>query len=269
MPGWPEYQFVATYSFTFQGESIMSRLLACSLVVCFSQAVKAADDDPKAIIEKAIKAHGGEEFLGKNKAAQLKSKGKINIAGAGEFDFTQETAYMLPDKYRDGIDFTVMNMSMAVRTWVNGDKVILELNGKEFDGGERVKKAIKEAGQVLEVSRLVPLKDKAYELSLIGEDKVEGKKAIGVRVTKKGQKDVSIYFDKETGLIAKLEYRSAEPGTDNEVTEERIVKEYEKNSDGIPLAKKILIKHDGKTFLEAEVLEIKHFEKLDDSEFKK
>jgi hypothetical protein len=47
------------------------------------------------------------------------------------------------------------------------------------------------------------------------------------------------------------------------------VKEYEKNKDGIPLAKKVLIKHDGKTFLEAEVLEIKYFEKLDDSEFKK
>ena len=252
----------------------MSRLPAASLsalLVAFAPApaARAADDDPKEIVAKAIKAHGGEEFLTKFKAAQLKSKGKINIAGAGEFEFTQDTSYMLPDKYRDGIDFTVMNMEVKVRTWVNGDDIVLEVNGKDFDGGERVKKAIKEVSHVLEVARLVPLKDKAYELSLIGEDKVEGKKAVGVRVSKKGQKDVSLYFDRETGLIAKVEFRGAEPGTDNEVNEERIVKEYGKNTDGIPVAKKVLIKHDGKTFLEAEVLEQKFFEKLDDSEFKK
>jgi len=250
----------------------MSRLLAYSVSVVLlgaAPSVRAADDGPKEIIDKAIKAHGGSEFLTKNKAAQLKSKGKINIPGAGEFDFTQETAYMLPDKFRDGIELTIMNMNVTVKTLVNGDKVSLEVNGKEVDGADKVKKAIQDTGHVMDVARLVPLKDKAYELSLIGEDKVEGKKVIGVRVTKKGQKDVSVYFDKETGLIAKLEYRGAEPGTDNEVTEERIVKEYEKNSDGIPQAKKIVIKHDGKQFLEAEVLEIKHFEKLDDSEFKK
>jgi len=251
----------------------MSRLLSFSLsalvVVGFAPMLKAADDDPKEIVAKAIKAHGGEEFLTKNKAAQLKSKGKINIPGAGELDFTQETAFMLPDKFRDSIDLTVMNMTINVKTLVNGETVSLEVNGKEVDGADKVKKAIKDTGHVMDVGRLVTLKDKAYELSLIGEDKVEGKKVIGIRVAKKGQKDVSLYFDKETGLIAKLEYRGAEPGTDNEVNEERIIKEYEKNKDGIPLAKKVVVKHDGKTFLEAEVLEVKHFEKLDDSEFKK
>lgn len=251
----------------------MSRLLASAVslavLVGVSPAVRAADDDPKEIIAKAIKAHGGEEFLTKTRAAKLKSKGKINIPGAGELEFTQETAYMLPDKYRDGIDFSIMGMNVSVRTYVNGDKVILELNDKEIDMADKVKAALKDVGHVQEVARLVPLKDKAFEVSLIGEDKVEGKKVVGVRVAKKGQKDVSMFFDRETGLLAKLEYRGAEPGTDNEVNEERIVKEYEKNADGIPVAKRIIIKHDGKQFLEAEVLEVNYFEKLDDSEFKK
>jgi hypothetical protein len=251
----------------------MSHLLAgavsLAVLVGISPAVRAADDDPKEIIAKAIKAHGGEEFLTKTRAAKLKSKGKINIPGAGEFEFTQETAYMLPDKYRDGIDFSIMGMNISVRTYVNGDKVILELNGKEIDMADKVKAALKDVGHVQEVARLVPLKDKAFEVSLIGEDKVEGKKVVGVRVAKKGQKDVSMFFDRETGLLAKLEYRGAEPGTDNEVNEERIVKEYEKNADGIPVAKRIIIKHDGKQFLEAEVLEVNYFDKLDDSEFKK
>src|SRR5262245_35358326 len=90
--------------------------LAVAVLVGFGPMARAADDEPKEIIAKAIKAHGGEEFLTKNKAAKLKSKGKINIPGAGEFEFTQETAYMLPDKFRDGIDFTINNMNIAVRT---------------------------------------------------------------------------------------------------------------------------------------------------------
>jgi hypothetical protein len=254
-------------------ENRMSRLLASTLSIAVlmgvAPRVKGAEDDPREIIAKAIKAHGGEEFLTKYKAAKLKSKGKINIPGAGEFEFTQDTAYMLPDKYRDGLDLTIMGMNIAVRTYVNGDKVTLEVNDKEVDMADKVKAAIKDVGHVQDVARMVTLRDKAYEVSLIGEDKVEGKKVVGIRVSKKGQKDVSLFFDKETNLLTKLEYRGAEPGTDNEVNEERIVKEYEKNSDGIPLAKKIVVKHDGKQFLEAEVLEVKHFEKLDDSEFKK
>jgi hypothetical protein len=251
----------------------MSRRLVASLsavvLVAFASAGRAADDDPKDIITKAIKAHGGEEFLTKHKAAQSKNKGKINIPGVGEVDFTQEVMYMLPDKFKDSFEFQVMGQNIKVQTLVNGDKISLELNGKEIPGADKVKEAMKEVGHVMNVARLVPLKEKGYELSIIGEDKVEGKKVVGVRVTKKDQKDVNLFFDKETGLLAKLEFRSVAPGTENEVTEERIVKEYEKNKDGIPLPKKIIIKHDGKQFLEAEVVEIKYFEKLDDSEFKK
>jgi hypothetical protein len=251
----------------------MSRLLACSLSVAvfagLTPIARAADDDPKAIIAKAIKAHGGEEFLTKNKAAQLKSKGKINVPGAGELDFTQEAAYMLPDKFRDSIEINVMNMKLNVVSVVNGDKVSLELNGKDIEGAEKVKEAMKDVGHVMQCARLVPLKEKEYEVSLIGDDKVEGKAVVGIRVTKKNAKDVSLFFDKETGLLTKVEHRSVAPGTEMEVNEERIILEYQKNKDGIPYAKKLVIKHDGKQFMEAEVMEMTYFEKLDDSEFKK
>ena len=155
-----------------------------------------------------------------------------------------------------------------MRTFANGDKLSIEANGRIFRNGPGERLA---EGRGPHPTRgpPQPLKEKGYELSLIGEDKVGEKKVVGVRVAKKGQKDVSLYFDKETWLLAKMEYRGAVMGTENEVNQERIIKEYEKNKDGIPVAKKILIKYDGKQFLEAEVTEIKYFEKLDDSEFKK
>ena len=154
-------------------------------------------------------------------------------------------------------------------TLINGDNVTLEVNGKDIDAGDKVKDAMKEIGQVMEVGRLVTLKDKKYELSIIGEEKVEGKKTIGIRVSAKDKKDVNVYFDKETGLIAKIEHRTTDQATGKEITEERIITEYGKSKAGVPTAKKILIKHDGKQFLEAEVLELTTLEKIDDSEFKK
>jgi len=250
----------------------MSRLLAASLsaVVLFAFApnVRAADE-PKDIIAKAIKAHGGEDFLTKYKAAELKSKGKIDVPGVGEVDYTQDAAYMLPDKFKDAMEIKVGGQTISVVTLINGDKVSIEVNGQAVDLGDKVKDTMKDVGHVIEVSRLVSLKDKKYELSLIGEDKVEGKKVIGIRVSTKGQKDVSVYFDSETWLLRKLQYRTTDVNSGNEVDEERIIAEYEKNKDGIQLPKKIIIKRDGKAFLDAEVTEVKYLEKLDDSVFKK
>jgi hypothetical protein len=113
------------------------------------------------------------------------------------------------------------------------------------------------------------LKEKEYELSLIGEEKVEDKPAIGIRVVTKGKKDVNLYFDKKSNLLLKTEYRSVDPFTKNEINEERIITEYGKNKDGIPVPKKVVIKHDSKVFLELEVSDIEFLEKIDESEFKK
>ena len=57
--------------------------------------------------------------------------------------------------------------------------------------------------------------------------------------------------------------------TGNEMTEERIVQEYQKSPEGLPAPKKLVVKRDGKDYLTAEVLEFKFLEKLDDSEFTK
>src|SRR5262249_13015930 len=134
---------------------------------------------------------------------------------------------------------------------------------------DTAKDALKDGGHLMEIGRLVPLKDKKFELSIIGEDKVEGKKVIGIRVSAKDQKDVGGYFDKETHLIAKVEHRGTDPFTGKEITEERIITEYGKSKSGAPQPKKIVVKHDGKQFLEAEVVELTTLEKIDDSEFKK
>ncbi len=65
----------------------------------------------------------------------------------------------------------------------------------------------------------------------------------------------------------KIEHRTTSPGGEAEVTEERIILEYQKGPEGLMVPKKVLVKHDGKTFLEATVEEYTPLEKIDDSEF--
>ena len=249
---------------------LLTPILSVAVLIAASPGVRAADDDPKAIIAKAIKAHGGEEFLTKNKAARAQNKGKISIPGVGDAEFTQELAYMLPDKVKDSLELSIAGQKIGVVTIMNGDKISIEAAGKAVEITDSIKTAMKDVTYIMAMSRLTPLlKDKGYELSIFGEAKVEDKPAIGVRVAFKDRKDVTLFFDKKTGLLAKIEHRTLDSGTGNEVNEERIILEYKNNKDGIPLPKKVLVKHDGKTFLEAESVEFAFLETIDESEFKK
>jgi len=191
----------------------------------------------------------------------------------GEVEFTQEIAAMRPDKLKDVLELKVGGMTITRTLWLNGDKLLIEQDGKELklddDKLKGVKKTLQEAEYKGKVGRLGPLlNEKGYELSLVGEEKVEGKPAIGILVKSKGHNDVTLYFDKETNLLAKMQSRAIQEGTDKEITEERIIVAYEKQ-DGMPMPKKILVKQDGEKFLEAEVIERKVLEKIDDSEFTK
>lgn len=230
---------------------------------------RAADDDPKEIIAKAIKAHGGEEFLTKHPGQRSKNKGTIDIPGVGEVEFTQDVAVMLPDRGKESLEMTIAGQKVSVATLINGDDVSINVNGKDMELDDKVKEVIRNGAYLLKLSRFVPLlKDKSYELSLVGEDKVDRDPVIGVRISSKGHKDINVYFDKKTYLLRKMEYRSIDLAG-KEISEERIITEYGKDKDGIPVPKKVVVKHDGKTFLSAEVLEVTLLEKIDDSEFKK
>jgi hypothetical protein len=226
-----------------------------------------AEDETRAIITRAIKAHGGEEAQTKYLAGQAKTKGKIEILGG--LEFTQESSFMLPDKFKETVEMEVMGQKVRVVSVFNGGKAFIEANGMEVPVDDKIKDALKGAGYTMKVSRLVPLlKEKEFELSALGEIKVADKPAVGVRVVHKGQNDINLFFDKKTGLLAKVEHRTVDPMNGKEITEERIITEYTK-TDGVPTPKKVVINHDGEKYMEVEVLETKRLEKLDDSEFAK
>ena len=100
------------------------------------------------------------------------------------------------------------------------------------------------------------------------ESKVKDKPAIGVLISREGKKDLNIFFDKQTGLIVKIEMRKLDLMTNQEVTEERFITEYQEVG-GNKVAKKAEVVRDGKALLELEIIEIMSVEKIDESEFVK
>src|SRR5262249_12266082 len=133
------------------------------------------------------------------------------------------------------------------KAWLRALGETVELKGEELEDQ-------KESLYAEHVQRLVPLlKDKAFTLDPFAALKVKGRDAGGVKVASKGHKDGNLYFDKETGLLAKQERRALDEAK-QEVTEETYYSDY-KDVSGVKVPMKVAIHHDGKEFVEMEMTE--------------
>src|SRR5262249_4502810 len=145
----------------------------------------------------------------------------------GGIEIKQTIKAQYPDKFKEIVEMTIMNQQVTQTVVFNGKEGWLNVNGMDFSQMDKLQETLKEAAYVMQVGRLANLnKDKSFELSLLGEDKVNDRPAVGVRVAKKGHKDVNLYFDKKTWLLAKIEQRKYDFQTQQEVKEERIITEY-------------------------------------------
>jgi hypothetical protein len=242
---------------------LVSRLVA--LLVLGVLVGSVAAQEPQAIIEKAIAAHGGMEKLSKYKATQAKSKGTIETP-FGSFAFTSENFAQLPDKFKSVMVLDANGMKISVMQLINGDKITINNNGQVVELSDEMKNAAKEQLYAERLVNLIQLKGKEYEFAPAAEIQVDGRPAVGVKVTSKGHKDVTLYFDKATGLVAKTLSKAIDMMTMQEIEQEKIFGNY-KDFDGIKRPTKVVVNRDGKKFMEAEVVEIKSLEKLDDSVF--
>jgi len=225
-----------------------------------------ADDNVKAVIEKAIKAHGGEEKLTKFKAIDTKASGTISQGGM-EIEFTAHIIGQLPDKIREEINLEIMGRKVSVIRAYDGKKGWKSANGQIDDLSDAEVKEIKDELFGNYIESLMPLlKDKDLKVTLIGDDKIDDKPVVGIKVTKEGQRDAKLYFDKDSGLLVKSEHKTDHDG--QEVNSETISSDF-KSVDGLMEAMKVVTNLDGKKFLELKVTDCKVLEKVDDSNFAK
>ena len=243
-------------------------LSALAVVLLLQPAARTqTQDEAKAIIGKAIKAMGLDKDVEGTVGFRTKAKGTIEIMGMN-INFTQTVLIRMPDQFKDALELDINNMKIPVNTVYDGKKGWVAANGKIVKLDDKVTAELKEVGNLIKIARLKPLLDKKnnYELAVIGDVKVEDKEAVGIRVSSKGAKDLSLFFDKKTGVLSKMERQALDAMTGQEVQEERIIRSY-KDKDGQKVPHEVVVMRDGKKFLEAEILEYTLLQNVDPSEF--
>jgi outer membrane lipoprotein-sorting protein len=216
-------------------------------------------DDARAVIDNAIKAMGGAKNLAKFKAMTFSEKGTYYGMGEG-LPYTGKYALQWPNQFRmeiAGVFTTVLN---GDKGWVKSPKETREMTEQE----RKVYQVERRAGWV---SSLVPLQDPEFALSKLSDGDVEGKPAAGVLVTRKGYPKVKLYFDKKSGLPVKTSYRVQAPEKEFKETTQEIYYSNYQPVDGVKMAHKLVVKRDGKLFVEAEVMDIHAKGKLANSVF--
>ncbi|MFL5342421.1 MAG: hypothetical protein ACJ8F7_19935 [Gemmataceae bacterium] len=244
----------------------MRRLLLCALVLGLGATRAAAQDDPKDIIKKAIAAHGGAEKIDKYKAFKSHSKGTVTVLGM-EAEFTNDTTFQAPDKFKSTIKLEIMGNSVTVEQRIVGDKVTRIANGMAQDLPEEAKAELKSSLGMQRILSLTPLlSEKGYQLKALGASKVDGMDVIGVEVSGNGVKDMKVYFDKTSYLITKIERKGLDPVGQTEAKQEILVSDY-KEFNGVKRPTKTVLMVDGKKFMESVATETTLLEKVDDKEF--
>jgi hypothetical protein len=227
--------------------------------------VRADDKDATAIVDKAIKAMGGEEKLSKAKAFSWKAKGKMTLGG-NESDMTAQVTVQGLDQLRQEFEGKFGDNKVQGVFVLDGDKGWRKFGdmGVELDknGLANQKRAV-----YLQVvpTTLVQLKGKGFKMEMGGEEKVGGKPAVALKATGPDGKEFTLFFDKESSLPVKLVAKVA-GFQGGEVTQETTYGDY-KEFDGIKKATKIDTKRDGEKFQELEITEFKVLDKVDPKTF--
>ena len=238
-----------------------------ALLVLAAHGRSSEDKELVAIIDKAFAAHGGEANLAKYPAQTATGTGKFY--GLGEaIDFNLEVASH-DKKFRYGMDMKVVNFDLKITIVVSGAKGWEKVNDDVKEIGADELAEYKEQMYSEAVVRLLPLKkDKAYKLSLIGDVKVGDQATVGVRIAKKGHRDVSLFFDKAKGHLVKSEFviKDIKGGGDKEMMQANLYYDY-KEFQGTRCPTRVVIERDGKKFADTQLTEIQLLEKLDDGTF--
>jgi len=222
---------------------------------------RADEQEVKAILDRAIKALGGEEKLGKVEAFSWKSKGTVVFNGNENESSNQVTVKGL-DHFRREFGNDQFHGIVVLRGDKGWRKFGDDVRDLEGDGLANEKRNV--YLNVIPIT-LVPLHGKGFKAESAGEEKVGDKPALVLKITGPDGKDFTLSFDKESGLPVK-EVARVVGFQGQEMTLETTFADY-KDFDGIKKATKVEVKRDGEKFQTMELTEFKVLDKVDPDTF--
>src|SRR5579871_1009058 len=155
----------------------LAMVLLCGLI----RTVRADAPDTTATVDKAIKALGGEEKLGKAKIISWKLKTKFKF-GDREIENTSQTTLQGLDHFRQVIEGEFNNMPFKAVTVLVEDKGVGNFGGMRMDLDKDAVATTKRAIYLTAIPMtLLPLKSKDFKMETIADEMVDGKPAVGIK----------------------------------------------------------------------------------------
>lgn len=242
-------------------------VLMLTMLLIAPSSGRGQDATSATLLDKAIKATGGEAKLTKLQAMTIKGKGIYHQDGQ-KLPFTLSWWSVGADKYRQTIEIDAMG-AKSQETWVMNGKEGWHKLGPLVEAKAMGKDELEETREEVYfnwISMLAPLKGKDFKLTPLDEAKIEGRAVVGFSVARKGNREAKLYFDKETGLLAKGERKVKDEGKD--ISEETYFGGY-KDVDGVKMAMRVVVRREGKPHAELDISDAKLEEKLDAKLFTK
>jgi hypothetical protein len=226
------------------------------------------ETEVRAVLDRAIAAHGGADKLARYTAATMKIRGRLHNDRGETCDFSGVTA-AAHRKLRVEVNLTVQGRDCKSVQVLNGKQGWVARNGDVRPMSKEQLEEEQEHLYVGIVSHLVALRDKRYTMTTLGEGTIHGRDAVGVRVRHKGRRDVNLYFDKVTGLLLRTEClaKDLESGG-REFMVQTLYDDY-RPVEGVQVAHRFTIRRDGRLYVQSQAVEVKVAEKLDDRLFGK
>lgn len=228
------------------------------------------DDDAKAAreaLDKAITAMGGPKLLAK-RALSGTSRGTVEALGMKNAVTNEWTVQGLT-QLKWVAEVKLNDNPAAITLVMNGEQVWIK--GNNGDANALMKEQAKAFAQGFAGLRLaeslLPLTEKEWKLSSLGELKFDGVAAVGIKAVRKGLPELDLYFDKETRLPLRAEMRVAEPGG-LDIPYVAKFAAYKK-VEGRQLFTKLTVLREDKVVLEMERGDFKARESVDDETFAK
>jgi hypothetical protein len=226
-----------------------------------------AQESPRAVVARAVAAHGGQERLARVRADKVRVRGKVSVNGR-DTDFTAEVTVQLPSQFKNVMQFNLDGKEHTLVQVLNGEEGFASLDGQPQKVPASALAEMRETMQLDRAVRLMPLlTDRAFELAALGEAKVGDRPAVGVKVTAKGRKELRLYFDKETALLVKTEH-ALDDGQGKEVRQEEFYGDF-RDLGGYRRPVRVTAYRDGKKIMEAELTDAKYLDRVDEAEFAK
>lgn len=227
-----------------------------------------AEEDGKAarvLLERAITALGGKTVL-TARGLSGTSRGTAYALGM-KAPVRNEWIVQGLDQVKWTTDVTLNDNPTTIVLVINRDSGWLK--GGNSDAGPVAKPQLTAFRQAMAGLRLaewlLPLTEKGWKLSSLGEIRIDDRPAVGLKARRKGLPELDLYFDKTTYLPVKAEMRILESESMEAVYVARFA-EYRK-VEGRQYFTKLTVHRDDQLVLDMERADFKPHDRVDDATF--